>query len=62
MTDTTRRDLFPNGRTIFYEGDNPEAFIAEMKTKYGLGVTVVLHCPTEYLDEIYGGGKYPMGS
>jgi hypothetical protein len=62
MTDTTKRDLFPDGRRLFYEGDNPEAFIAEMKTKYGLDVSVSVHCPAEYLDEIYGSGKYPIGT
>lgn len=27
MTDTTWRDLFPDGRCIFYEGDAPRRFV-----------------------------------
>jgi hypothetical protein len=26
--------LFPNGRTIRYEGDNPEVFAAEIRTEF----------------------------
>ena len=28
-------ELFPRGRFIFYEGDNPEAFVKEIKRKFG---------------------------
>lgn len=31
----TWRDLFPNGRCIFYEGADPEMFVTEMKTEFG---------------------------
>lgn len=27
--------LFPDGRCIFYEGDDPDGFRAEIKTKFG---------------------------
>jgi len=27
-------DLFPDGRTIFYEGDKPAEFVAEMKERF----------------------------
>lgn len=73
-------ELFPNGRTIFYEGDDPEGFVKEIKAKFGFDPTksksqgywegtpwntesgYCFHCPAEYLDEIYGDDKYPMGS
>lgn len=28
-------ELFPNGRTIFYEGDDPEGFCKEIKAEFG---------------------------
>jgi hypothetical protein len=55
-------ELFPEGRHIFYEGDDPAGFIKEMKERYGLEVTVSLDCPAKLLNEIYRSGKYPMGS
>lgn len=66
-------EMFPNGRTIFYEGDDPEGFVAEIKEKFcfdpslsrGWNATLgyySFHCPAEHLDEVYGSGKYPMGS
>lgn len=36
MTDTTTwRELFPEGRVIFYEGDDPAAFTAAIKAEFG---------------------------
>jgi hypothetical protein len=36
FTDTTTwAELFPNGRDIFYEGDGPDEFAAEIASKYG---------------------------
>lgn len=32
---TTWADLFPDGRDIFYEGDDPDEFAAEIAAKYG---------------------------
>jgi len=29
------KDLFPQGRTIYYEGDDPEAFAQQVKTEFG---------------------------
>ena len=68
-------ELFPDGRFIYYEGNNPEAFVEEIKRKFGfdpskdnpkwgevISVSYGFHCPAEYLDAIYGGSKYPMGS
>lgn len=35
-TDTaTWAELFPNGRDIFYEGDDPDGFAEEIAVKYG---------------------------
>lgn len=64
-------DLFPNGRDIFYEGDNPRAFMREMRDVYGLHInknkkswrrSKMFFCPADLLDKIYGNGKYPLGS
>lgn len=34
-TDTTWRELCPEGRTIFYEGDEPEKFVQEIVAEFG---------------------------
>jgi hypothetical protein len=31
----TWRELFPQGRIIFYEGDDPKGFVREIKAKFG---------------------------
>jgi len=61
---TKRSELFPEGRTLYYEGDDPTAFVAEMKAKFGFdpGGEYSFHCPGHLLDEIYGNGKCPLGS
>jgi hypothetical protein len=68
----TQRELFPSGRQIYYEGDNPEGFALEIKERFGFdprissgwdeehGYSFV--CPAEFLDAIYGSELYPMGS
>lgn len=63
-------ELFPDGRTIFYEGKYPMAFAKEVKARFGFDPTTserwtgecgyAFHCPPELLDAIYCG--YPMGS
>ncbi len=66
-------EMFPEGRFIFYEGDDPQGFVKQIKDVLGFVITIDwddykqdgafgFHCPVEYLDEIYGSGKYPMGS
>ena len=35
MSNNTWAELFPDGRTIFYEGDDPEAFRKLVKTEFG---------------------------
>jgi hypothetical protein len=54
-------ELYPEGRHLYYEGDDPVGFIKELKEKYGLDVFVSFHCPAELLDEIES-GKYQLGT
>src|SRR5688572_12470884 len=78
----TLQELFPTGRFVCYEGDNPEAFAREIRAQFGFdpsgdaawethgypgfsdpfGRRNWFHCPAEYLDGIYGGNRWPMGS
>ncbi len=65
-------ELFPEGRHIFYEGNNPKAFAKEMKEKFGFDPSqnndswnrkhgYLFLCPAD-LDAVYGNGRYPLGS
>jgi hypothetical protein len=66
-------ELFPDGREIFYEGDDPKGLVKKLKAgfdfdpsqnnphwkkKYGYK----FFCPANLLDEIYGKDEYEMGS
>ena len=71
-------DLFPKGRDIFYEGNDPRGFRAEMRAKFGFDPITsppkgywhrltwqkerCFNCPANVLDTIYGNTKYPLGS
>jgi hypothetical protein len=66
-------ELYPEGRDIFYEGDNPKEFVEEMKARYGFDPSrdnsywnekcgYSFHCPASVVDEIYEGRLYPLGS
>jgi hypothetical protein len=46
------RAHFPNGRFIFYEGDDPEGFVEEIKAAFGFDPSV---------DENWGRKTYPDG-
>jgi hypothetical protein len=35
IPDTSWKRLFPEGRTIFYEGDDPEGFRQQIKAEFG---------------------------
>ncbi len=35
MSTTTWRELFPDGRVIFYEGDDPAGFVTTIKAEFG---------------------------
>lgn len=65
-------EMFPNGRHIYYEGDDPEGFIKEMKNKFKFDPSedndrwnvdsgYNFYCPSDLLDKIYN-GTYPLGS
>ena len=32
------KELFPEGRIIFYEGDDPEGFVKEIKERFGYDI------------------------
>lgn len=34
MSDSTWRELFPEGRVIYYEGDEPEEFAREIEREF----------------------------
>jgi hypothetical protein len=71
-TAETLRDLYPDGRVLFYEGDDPAGFIAEMKEQFGLDVCCSLFVPAEHIDAIESGRwgpstmasgrRWPLGS
>jgi hypothetical protein len=51
-------ELFPEGRQIYYEGDDPQAFADEIKTKFGFDPSennplwkygFSFHCPAHLL-------------
>jgi hypothetical protein len=65
---TTWAELFPNGRLIFYEGDNPERFVRTLRRRFSLdprrdpnwAEMRAFHCPARLLDAVYW--HFPMGS
>lgn len=67
----TWQEMFPNGRTVFYEGDDSRGFMREMRTKYGFTInknlkswrrSKMFHLPGHLMDKVYGNSKYPLGS
>lgn len=68
------RELFPNGRVIIYEGDEPEWFAAAILERFGFDPSADERwdaeneharwflCPAEHLDQIYGSSRYRVGS
>jgi hypothetical protein len=59
-------ELFPEGRFIFYEGDDPKRFRREIKAEFGFDPGPAPEegflCPPEHLDAIYGDERFPTGS
>jgi hypothetical protein len=69
-------ELFPEGRHIFYEGDEPGKFAQQVHSEFGFDVTkdakwgvkysdhtsYSFDCPPGLLDPIYGTDRFPMGS
>lgn len=69
----TWSELFPEGRHIFYEGDDPKAFAKEMQEKFGFDPSkdnddwteergYCFLCSADCLDEVYGNDRYRLGS
>ena len=51
-------DLYPDGRLLWYEGDDPDGFAAEMMTRFGLDVTAPI--PDFMRDEFHH--NFPWGT
>lgn len=71
MRDMKWGEMFPDGRIIFYEGDDPKGFCKEIKERFGFDPSegnrnwnrrcgYSFDCPGKHLDAIYT--EYPMGS
>lgn len=67
------KDMFPNGRILFYEGNDPKGFAKEMLTKHGFDPSkdnthwnaehgYSFLCPAGLIDTVYGNDEYPLGS
>lgn len=67
--------MFPNGRVIFYDGDDPEGFRKEMIEKFNFDPEKSLnpsmwnarcgyafYCPGEHYRAVYLDDKYSVGS
>jgi hypothetical protein len=69
-----KSELWPDGRWLYYEGDDPKAFVAEMKAKFEFDPSAdnpewnkeggyCFDCPVHLIDQIYGGDvDYHIGS
>jgi hypothetical protein len=70
-------ELFPDGRMIFYEGDDPSGFVEQIRAEFGFDPSADerwgdrdehpinryrFWCPSEHMDAIYGSDRWPMGS
>lgn len=77
-------EMYPSGRWVVYEGDDPAGFRAEMIEKFKFDPAMVpdsrtetgfagndlwnedgswqFICPGRCMDDVYGGGDYPLGS
>jgi hypothetical protein len=79
----TWSEMFPEGRDIFYEGDDPEGFADAMRDQFRFDPSehpnwekwieyspsgpdgfwsFGFRCPAEHLDEVYGSGRWQLGS
>jgi hypothetical protein len=74
--ETSYDELFPHGRIVFYEGDDPDRFAAEMAA-LGIDVRYVpddggatpdwdrlrsFYIPPGRVEEIYIAGRWALGS
>jgi hypothetical protein len=66
-------EMYPHGRYVYYEGEDPKSFVKEMIEKYNFdpskfnehwnihrGFCFLL--PGYCIDEVYDRTKYPLGS
>lgn len=69
----TWREIYPHGRHVFYEGDDPAGFAKEMLEKFGFDPSkdndhwneesgYGFFVPGEHINEVYGVAEYPLGS
>lgn len=70
--------LFPEGRVVFYEGDDPTTFAREMRELYGIDVAAPapagfpyqptwleaesFFIPAGLVEAVYGSGRWELGS
>jgi hypothetical protein len=70
---TPAQELWPEGRHIFYEGDDPDGFAAEIKKEFGFDPResndgwceargFEFFCPPEHLDAIDRSGRWLLGT
>jgi hypothetical protein len=52
MNDNELAELYPEGRTFYYEGDDPIAFIKAMEER-GLDLTITVRVPADQLGSFY---------
>ena len=55
----TAKEIWPEGRRLYYEGDNPREFIDAM-LNLGLKPQIELDVPADLLDKVRN--EWPMGS
>ena len=66
-------EIFPDGRHVWYEGDDPKGFVKFVREHFGIEVTLkedpsghAFFCPPGYVDAIVYGpqslNEWPMGS
>jgi len=66
-------ELFPDGRHVWYEGDDPEGFVAQVRERFGIELTLkedpsgfAFFCPPGYVEAIVYSGtdqnEWPCGT
>jgi hypothetical protein len=62
-------ELFPDGRHVWYEGDDPRGFVKTIRERFGITLTLkkdpsgyAFFCPPGYVEAIYCSDEWPIGS
>lgn len=62
-------EMFPEGRSVWYEGEDPEGFVAAVQERYGFTLVLkedpsghAFFCPPGYVDAIVYESDWPMGT